>query len=68
MWITEFADSSPNAGGEGAASTMLLVLLTASTGVDIATFMAAALNYLDEQSWIERYSWFAFAVRALTQD
>ncbi|KAJ7507301.1 glycosyl hydrolase catalytic core-domain-containing protein [Mycena galericulata] len=30
-------------------------------GADTATFMMAALEYLDGQSWIERYSWFAFA-------
>ncbi|KAJ7624968.1 hypothetical protein DFH06DRAFT_1339755 [Mycena polygramma] len=28
---------------------------------DITAFMVAALKYLDDQAWIERYSWFAFA-------
>jgi len=37
-----------------------------ATDVDIAIFMATALKYLDDQPWIERYSWFAFAVRALS--
>ncbi|KAF8208342.1 hypothetical protein K438DRAFT_1755035 [Mycena galopus ATCC 62051] len=48
VWITEFADSSMSAG---------------ALAVDIAIFMETALKYLDDQSWIERYSWFAFAVR-----
>ncbi|KAF7341979.1 Glyco-hydro-cc domain-containing protein [Mycena venus] len=42
IWITEFADSSTNAG-------------------DVTIFMDTVLRYLDEQPWIERYSWFAFA-------
>ncbi|KAJ6588480.1 hypothetical protein B0H19DRAFT_1205890 [Mycena capillaripes] len=32
---------------------------------DITNFMTTALKYLDEQAWIEGYSWFAFAVYLL---
>jgi len=33
---------------------------TSADATEVATFMTAALKYLDDQSWIERYSWFAF--------
>ncbi|KAJ7701765.1 hypothetical protein B0H17DRAFT_1242008 [Mycena rosella] len=38
---------------------------TSGNAAEGATFMAAVLKYLDDpaQSWIERYSWFAYAVR-----
>ncbi|KAF7292850.1 Glyco-hydro-cc domain-containing protein [Mycena indigotica] len=34
---------------------------TSSRATDVSTFMNDALTYLDSQSWIEGYSWFAFA-------
>ncbi|KAJ6591128.1 hypothetical protein DFH09DRAFT_1259430 [Mycena vulgaris] len=34
---------------------------TSGNAAEVASFMAATVKYLDEQPWIEGYSWFAFA-------
>ncbi|KAJ7099701.1 hypothetical protein C8R44DRAFT_747630 [Mycena epipterygia] len=64
IWITEFAETSFDAGGELRAlpsSNRNTCVLTGSRSAEIASFMATTLAFLDAQPWIEGYSWFAYA-------
>jgi len=69
IWITEYADLSPNVTGiysafqayHCRASAKKFALITV-----VLDFMNQTITYLDSLDWVERYAWFGYLVSLLS--